>query len=628
MKNELTHYVLLVKRLCLSLFIFSFCRVVFLAYNFHYFSAYSTATIASTFLYGLRFDLSTVVYLNSLVYLLHIIPFNFRNNTRYQKGIRIVFAVFNTVALIFELGDTANYKYAHKRLTSEFFGVLGDFNDQLLSYIMSFWYLIFFCFVIVYGIIKLYNYYAQLNEQGRQKPWVQIILMFVSMPFFVLGARGGLQYRPISPITSLQYVDAPLSPMVYNTCFSLGTSFQFRSLKEQIYFKEEQELKNNFSQTHCYYNDSLPQRRMNVVVIILESFSKYFVQSLSHEKQTYTPFLDSLINSKQCYVAANGYANARHSHEGTAAILASIPSLMIDPFMTSIYQSNATSSYARILKKYGYTTAFFHGAKNGSMMLDDFSKSCGFANYYGKDEYPNQEDFDGNWGIYDDKFFPYFADKLTSFSTPFAATIFSLSSHFPYVLSAESRKMFPEDKTKDPEYQMIKYTDYVLKMFFEKVRKEPWYNNTLFVLSADHTYDELSDHPTYLSKFSIPILFFSPSDTSDKKPLTFPIQQVDILPSILNYLNVPDTFKSFGNSIFDVGPHYAFNFEQGLYQLTEDDALLLFNGSEAIGFYDLKTDPLQKSNAIKSGDPRIDKLRMRIKAVIQTYNHAMIKNGL
>ncbi len=629
MRNEFTHYILLAKRLGLSLVIFAVCRLVFLVYNYHYFSAYSFATIASTFVYGLRFDISTVLYLNALLYLLHILPVDARNTRWYQKMLLVIFVAFNTLALAFELGDTANYKFAHKRLTSEFFGVLDDFNDQLLSYIATFWYFIVICLLVIYCIARLYNYLTGIRERTIQRLTVQVAFMLAAIAIFVLGARGGLQLRPISPITSLQYVDAPLSPLVYNTCFSLGSSFEYRSLDEQKYFTENNELKNYFSQTKCYHKDSIPQKHMNVVVIILESFSRYFVKSLSHEEYSYTPFLDSMIYSGQCYVAANGYANARHSHEGNAAILASIPSLMIDPFMTSLYQSNTTSSYARILKKYGYSNAYFHAAKNGSMMLDDFTKSCGFENYYGKNEYPDQKDFDGNWGIYDDKFFPFFAEKLNTFKQPFAATIFSLSSHFPYTLSEENRKKFPEDKTKDPELPMIRYTDNVLKMFFEKVKNESWYKNTLFVFSADHTYDELSNHGTYLSKFSIPILFFNPSDTGHKKLIEYPVQQVDIMPSILDYLNMPDTFKCFGNSVFDLHvPHYAYNFEQGLYQITEDNALLQFNGMDAIGFFDLQTDPLQKTNLIKSNDIRIEKLTKRIKAVIQTYNRAMIKNEL
>ncbi len=629
MKNEFTHYILLAKRLSLSLIIFALCRLVFLIYNYHYFSSYPTSTLISTFLYGLRFDISTVFYLNVVIYILHILPFNFRNKKWYQRLLLGIFVAFNTVALTFEMGDTANYKFAHKRLTSEFFGVLGDFNDQLLSYLITFWYFIVICILVIYGIAKLYNYLTELKDDAEQKTHYQILLMIPAGVFFIIGARGGFQSRAISPITALKYVDAPLSPMVYNTCFSLGTSYEYRQLEETNYFVDEKAKDQFFTQERCYAKEGQPLKKLNVVVIILESFSRYFVQSLSHEPETCTPFLDSLIQSKTCYVAANAYANARHSHEGNAAILTSVPSLMLDPFMTSIYQQDKAISFAGMLKKYGYQTAYFHAAKNGSMALDKFTQSVGFDAYFGKNEYPEQSDFDGNWGIYDDKFFPFFAYQLNSFREPFVATVFSVSAHFPFSLTPENRAKFPEDPSKDPELPLIRYTDNVLRDFFRRVKKEPWYSNTLFVISADHTYDELSNHPTYLSKFSIPILFFAPGDSGLKEPFNFPVQQVDIMPSILDYLHLPDSFKCFGHSIFDANaPRYAFNFEQGLYQLTEDDALIQFNGIEAIGFYDLRTDPFQKRNLIGSNDPRIEQLTKRIKAVIQTYNHAMLNDKI
>ncbi len=629
MKNEFTHYALLAKRLGLSLMIFLLCRLVFLIYNYHYFSAYPITSILSTFIYGLRFDISTVLYLNVLLFILHILPFNFRNTPWYQRLLLFVFVAFNTIALTFEMGDTANYKFAHKRLTSEFFGVLDDFNDQLFSYLITFWYFIVICILVIWGIARLYNYFTALKETSTQKTKTQILFMMPAIMLFWIGIHGGFQEPKISPVTSLKYVDAPLSPLVYNTCFSLGTSLEYRILQPKNFFTNEEELKQHFSLLHCYTKDTIAQKRMNVVLIVLESFSRYFVQSLSHEEETCTPFLDSLINTKMAYVAANGFANARHSHEGNAAILTSIPSLMIDPFMTSVYRENNVNSFGTILKNYGYQTAYFHAAKNGSMKLDDFTKKCGFDAYFGKNEYPNQNDFDGNWGIFDDKFFPFFAKKINGFNKPFVATIFNLSTHFPYVMPAEYRKLFPEDKSKDPELAMIRYTDYVLRDFFESIKNEPYYKNTLFVISADHTYDELSKNGTYLSKFSIPILFFSPTDTILKKQIEFPIQQVDIMPSILDYLHVPDSFKSFGTSIFDLqAPHFAFNYEQGLYQITEDNAMLQFNGTDAIGFFDLTTDPFQKNNCLNSKDSRIEKLTKRIKAVIQTYNNAMIKNSL
>jgi phosphoglycerol transferase MdoB-like AlkP superfamily enzyme len=628
MKNELTHYILLLKRIGLSLFIFAFCRLVFLTANFGAFSNYPASTLALAFIYGLRFDISTSFYLNAFFYLLHILPLNIRNRNWYQVILWIIFVIMHGLALMFEFGDTAYFKFSHKRLTIDFFDVLGDFKDQSVSYLYTFWPFVLLFIAVIYFIARIYPAWAWIKPGRKQNFWIQLLLMIPATALFILGARGGYQYKPITPITALEYGDANFSPLLFSTSFSIGSSYQMKGLEEKEYFTDRMMFDSIFNQRRFYYADSLPVKRKNVVVIILEGFSRNFVGALTGEK-TYTPFLDSLINSGECYSALNGYANARHSHEGNAAILASIPSLMVDPFMTSLYQSNKVTSFASMLKAHGYATSFFHGANNGSMTLDLFTRSCGFDNYYGRNEYPDPSDYDGNWGIYDHKFLSFFASKLDNTTQPFASAIFTLSSHFPYNMPAEFKAKFPPEAGLDPMYPMVRYTDYSLRLFFDEVKKMKFYGNTLFVICADHTFGELRKEDTYLTKFSIPIIFFDPSDISKKKPVSFPVQQTDILPSIMHYLNLPDTFNCFGNSVFDLnGDHFAINHEQGFYQLVEDDCLLQFDGTKAIGFFDLKVDPRQTDNKIKSDDPRIHKLTLKIEAIIQTFNEAMIKNRL
>lgn len=609
--------------------LFSLCRLIFLVYNYPIFSNYPAGVLLSTFLFGLRFDASTVLYLNAVFFLLHILPLPWRNHAVYQKVLLILFITANAFGIMFELGDTAYFKFSHKRLTSDFFSVLTDFGEQLFSYLATFWYLVIVFVVLIYFLARVYRRFAMPALVRSQRLWVQFLLMFPLLGLFVIGARGGLQLRPISPITALQYVDAPLSPMVFNTCFSIGTSYQMKGLEEKHYFADKAAMETLFTQTKCYAQDSVPMLKKNVVVIILESFSKYFVQSVSHEKVAYTPFLDSLIRTGQCYISDDGFANARHSNEGSAAILASIPSLMVDPFMTSVYQNNTVTSFAGMLKNHGYHTAYFHGANNGSMTLDLFTRSCGFDAYYGRNEYPNPDDYDGHWGIYDEKFLGFFADKLHEAPQPFATALFTLSSHFPYQMPPEYEQVFPKVPGEDPMFRMVRYTDHSLKLFFDRVKNEPWYSNTLFVFTADHTFGELSSNTTFLSKFSIPIFFFDAGDTQHKKKINFPVQQVDIIPSIMDYLHVPDTFRCFGHSVFNTSePHFAYHHEQGFYELVEDHALLQFDGTREIGFYDLLKDPMQRTNRMGGDDPREQKLLQRLEAVIQTYNHAMIANKL
>jgi phosphoglycerol transferase MdoB-like AlkP superfamily enzyme len=143
----------------------------------------------------------------------------------------------------------------------------------------------------------------------------------------------------------------------------------------------------------------------------MESLSSEHIGAFNRQVegyQGYTPFLDSLIDHS---IAFNGFANAKQSIEGLPAIIASIPALMDRPFITSAFAGNSFDALAALLEKKGYETSFFHGGTNGTMDFDRFARASGFKRYYGRNEYDNDMDFDGRWGIFDEPFFQFFAKK-------------------------------------------------------------------------------------------------------------------------------------------------------------------------------------------------------------------------
>src|SRR5690606_24927473 len=150
----------------------------------------------------------------------------------------------------------------------------------------------------------------------------------------------------------------------------------------------------SIAETERYFNpvkESAPQHILpdstNVVIIILESFGKEFIGFYSGEK-TYTPFLDSLLG--QSLTFTGGFANGKKSIEAVPSIFASIPSLQDNPYISSQYNSNRIIGLPELLKEHGYTSAFYHGATNGSMRFDSFAQFIGFDHYVGKKEYGNE----------------------------------------------------------------------------------------------------------------------------------------------------------------------------------------------------------------------------------------------
>ena len=371
--------------------------------------------------------------------------------------------------------------------------------------------------------------------------------------------------------------------------------------------------------------DSVQFRPLNVVVFILESFSKENSGFLNEELDNgtykgYMPFLDSLMAEGLTFKYS--FSNGMKSIDGMPSVLSGIP-MFIEPFFLTPSSLNTVSSIGGELGKKGYYTAFFHGADNGSMGFEAFARTAGYTNYFGRTEYnqanPGNKDFDGHWGIWDEKFFQFFGNTLSGFQQPFAAALFSLSSHHPFAVPAEYEGVFP--KGNKAIRQCIGYTDHALRLFFEKVSKEPWYKNTLFVFTADHT--NSPEHPEYETEsglFSVPVVFYQPG--SDLKGFRKDViaQQIDIMPTVLGYLGYDKPFVSFGCDLLNTPAEdtYAVNYINGIYQFFKGDYLLQFDGRNAVAMYAFKTDKLLEHNLLGQIDVQ-QSMEDELKAIIQQY---------
>jgi len=281
----------------------------------------------------------------------------------------------------------------------------------------------------------------------------------------------------------------------------------------------------------------------------------------------------------------------------------------------------------KILKDNGYQTAFFHGAFNGSQNFDQYCKVAGFDNYFGKNEYVGPEAFDGRWGIFDEEFMQYFSSKMSEFKQPFFSSIFTISSHNPYIIPEKYKGKFPKGTTKIQE--SIAYADYALKRFFETASKEDWYKNTLFVITADHTSSEPTEKKfkTNVGKFRIPILFFDPSNSSIVGKNQKNLQQIDIMPSIIDYLNIDSKMITYGKS-YQSEKDFVVYYLDNIYHYISGDYYLAFDGKKSLGLYNFKKDELLKTNVIKTEKAKATEMETFIKAYIQSFNERMIGNKL
>ncbi|HEY8387102.1 MAG TPA: sulfatase-like hydrolase/transferase, partial [Parasegetibacter sp.] len=272
---------------------------------------------------------------------------------------------------------------------------------------------------------------------------------------------------------------------------------------------------------------------------------------------------------------------------------------------------------------------FFMGAEKDHFGFEKLTRIVGIDKYYSGEDYGNKNHHDGNWGIFDHYFLEYTAQKLAEADTPFLATVFNISSHPPYTIPKEFEQNWPGQNR---ARKSISYADYAIRRFFEKIKQEAWYNNTVFVFVADHSVRSLiADDANAYNSFRIPLFFHEPgrgvADT-----LSFPVQQTDIVPSLLELLSYNESFTSFGTWISDTSKRYIYNRYGDNIQVFDDEWMLGFHPAidKALYFYNYRKDPQLKINLLGAAEEAAvqRELEIRVKAFLQRYNGAMIKNGL
>lgn len=629
---------------------YQICRAAFLM---EYWSVYkeglSSLNLLQAFKGTLVFDTSAIVYTHLPYLFLMLMPFTFRNKDWVAKLAKGYYLIINAIAITANLVDVVYYAYTNRRTTcsvfAEFDNDPSQVSDAIFTELLHHWYLVVLGVALVFMLWKLYVKPVGLVKLSSVKE--KIKYYGVSTTAFVVatvlcigGARGGFAKatRPITLSNANQYVNRPCeASLILNTPFSMIRTVTKKAFTVPNYY-DPKEVETVFSPVHTV-NDTVQPRQRNVVVFILESFSREFVGFSNPDLddgnyQGFTPFLDSLMAESLTFDYT--FANGRKSIDAMPSILSSIP-YFVEPFFLTPYSLNQLSGLAKELKNLDYHTAFFHGAQNGSMGFMAFSQATGFDAYYGRENYNEDsrfggnKDYDGTWAIWDEPFLQYYAAKMNELQQPFMTSVFTASSHHPFKVPEQYQDRFV-DVDKNPLHKGIAYTDYALKRFFDEAQKMPWYDSTLFVFTADH--GNLPDHEVYrtdLGLYSVTLFIFDPSGDIKPQKRHCIAQQIDIMPTVLSYLGYNKDYIAFGNDLLTTPDDqtWAVSYNEGLFQFVKGDYMIqLTQDGDLKSIYRFKDDPLLKENLAGQHIPEVDAMQITLKAIIQSYMQRMISDDL
>jgi phosphoglycerol transferase MdoB-like AlkP superfamily enzyme len=622
-------------RILLAYLFYFIARLLFFIYNRELIAIDGVYDFLKLCFHGLAFDTTIILYVNSLFIIFSIFPAIINTKKRYQKVLFYIYFTTNLLAYSTNFIDFIYYKYTFNRSTRASLDTLENESNKMalfFNFLMNYWHVFLLFFAISYIWILLYkktNIHHKVEKPSVKYFAASVGIFLLITTLCIGGIRGDFKKstRPINLLDASRYVkNSSQADVVLNTPFAIIRTWNTNTFKK-VNLLSKTQVDSLLVPIKHYKNN--PKSTPNIVIFILESFGREYSSAFNKDTKIpnyegYTPFLDSL--SQHSLIFTNGYANGYKSIHGMSSVIAGIPSFK-DAFTSSPYPKQKIESLVSTLKTEGYDTSFFHGAPNDSMGFLGFGNILGYDHYYGKNEFNNDAEFDGVWGIWDEPFFQYYNRTLTQKKEPFMATLFSVSSHEPYKVPEKYEGKFPKGKVNIN--QCIGYTDYALKRFFAEAKKQTWYKNTIFVLVADHgntiAYDE------YKKEFNhntVPILFFTPNEKYIGVNNDW-AQQIDIYPTLLDMIGYQKPFRSWGRSLIgdsQVVPFVA-KYSSNVYQFMQGNYICTFDGTKAVGFY-AAFDKAMEHNLIGKRNAEMNAIELKCKAFVQDYMDRIVDKRL
>ncbi|NML71968.1 sulfatase-like hydrolase/transferase [Chryseobacterium sp. RP-3-3] len=627
----------LLYRIFLAYIFYQIARLLFWYFNKKLIKVDSVSDYFNLAFHGTAFDTTAILYVNALFILLSLVPIVINTKKVYQTVLLWLYFITNGIAYAMNFGDFIYYKFSQARLTSTALDVAKHESNVFKVFTVS---LGQHPFVLIWFVVlmALWVFLYKKVKITEQKPlklipyfiW-SVVVLCGTIVLVIGGIRGDFKHstRPINLVDANRFVVNPLQGnVVLNSTFSFFRTLGTNNFKE-VHFVDEKYINDNVQPYKIY--DREVANRPNVVIFIVESFGREYSGAFNKDKNikgyvSYTPFIDSLAG--QSLIFPNTFANGRQSIHGMSSVLAGIPSLT-DAFTSSPYSNQKIQSIVSVCNDLGYDTSFYHGAPNGSMGFLGFGNILGFKHYFGKNEYNHDEDFDGMWAVWDEPFLQYFAKNVGK-RQPFMATVFTASSHHPFKIPEKYNGKFKKGTIE--MHEPMQYTDYAIKKYFETAKKQPWFNNTIFVFTGDHTNQvAYGEYEKAMNRFAVPLILYSPNPEYNLKgvnPET--AQQIDIYPTLADLIGYNKPIRSWGRSVVSDKkyPSIVVNSDGSSEQFIIGNHMYRFDGKEITGVYDKNDLGFENNLMGKLKTPEIEKGMQTAKAWFQDYMDRVINRKL
>jgi phosphoglycerol transferase MdoB-like AlkP superfamily enzyme len=519
----------------------------------------------SALIEGMRFDLSITLTFIGIPLLFLALPFKFAAHKNWRTIFNIpIFIVFFGFLLL-SIADLLYFAHVNRHIGSELLPILQD-NTFIITYTLQTQKLKLFFFIATItgiGFIWFKNSRKNINYTPNILLNITSFILFVFIA--IVAFRGVTSSKPLHIVDAYKNGNFAYGNLVLNGVFS---SFHLNrnGAQEKYAFYAPNQLNDNVTKHVNKYNTNNPFKKIyannipskyNIFVLLLESWDLKYINSFNHANPVITPNFDYIANNGIKFT--NFYASGQRSIEGIQSTLSSIPYLNNNPPLgQGLEQANITK-LGEICSSLGYQTIFSQSSKYRSYRIGPIANAMGFKQVYGKEDiplllnYPKDSVSEFGWD------YETFMHNLSTISgdKPFISYIFTGTTHAPYPSLPAQFMQYPHDPDNQTGFlNTLIYSDWALGEFFKHARQQPWFDNTVFILTADHR-KNTDRHNNFKNYFHIPFVIYAPKIFPARVENRI-FSHLDVMPTILDLIGYNQEFTSFGESIFRKKEQFAF----------------------------------------------------------------------
>ncbi len=565
----------------------------------------TTETLISL-LMAVRVDIITLLTFSFLPMLLLSLPFSLVLHKKYRITLGLLLGFIATSITMFAYANVLYYDFSHRHLSNELFNLMNDTNIIIDMALHSFLPYTIGATLAFAGLIFFYYkiFSAQTGTRDFSKrSWFVFVLIIV---LIFLGIRSKLTGKSFGLSDAYAINKVSSGTLALNGFFTVYRTFnkeksmhnlmdleQAITISKKMLHTENAPFVSEEYPLMRAYNDKNATKH-NVVIVLLESWGAEHIDGFTHYKELdITPYFKKL--SQESLKFTNFYANGYRSIFGITSIYTGITLPAGFEFLGNGLELSRLSYLGTLAKSNGYSTIAMQGSQRRSYRVDAVSNLAGFDQYYGAQDMPEVEEVEGDrhviTGTYDHNLFSFYHQKLNTMKEPFLGFAFTSTNHSDFHLPHSKFERYPHNlRNYYGQLNAYIYVDNAIERFIEGVKKEPWFDNTIFIFTSDHgSGDALNpigrklrgENKKPLSSmehFRIPLIIYAPKIFAPVELDTLG-SQADFLPTLIDLLGFKENFTTMSNSLLDarVEKRFAYFYGGSTIGLITDEGYVQYN---------------------------------------------------